>query len=360
MARNDMRPLVSVVIPTYNRAEYLSETIDSVLAQTYPNIEIIVVDDGSTDSTMQVMEKYAGKVNYQRKRNGGVASARNFGRRFVQGEYVALLDSDDICLPQRIALQVAAFDLLPEVVLCSSDFSAFDGTRLLEASHIATYYHAVSETPGGIAAIYPSQQVMDAGNIATNLPEAEAPVRLLSGSVYERLAWGNFIHPPTVMVRRSVLDAVGGFDEDIPLATEYDWIVRVCRAGRAAYLDVPLLLYRYSAEQLSSPAHTEQIALDSLKVLLKIRRDDPELYRRNRFRCQRRMGICYLHAANATLERDKLAAAGQLAKSAVHGVASILSMKVMVKLMLPHAILAWRRRHRPPAFATELHGRKHS
>jgi glycosyltransferase involved in cell wall biosynthesis len=339
-------PLVSVVIPTYNRAHYLPEAIDSVLAQSYPNVEIIVVDDGSTDHTAQVMERYIGKVTFQRKQNGGVASARNLGLQFAHGEFVAFLDSDDICLPQRIAAQIACFIQVPDAVICSSDFSAFNEGNVLEVSHIATYYRIVADTPGGLHAIYSSRQTLKNDGVLWSALGSDASIGILVGSVYEQLAWGNFIHPPTIMVRRAVIDAAGVFDESIPIATEHDWLLRVCRTGRAAYLDSPLILYRYSGEQLSSPKHTAQISLDSIATITALRRTDPELYRHHLLRFTRRIGTCYLNAANASLETNKVAASGHLFRSVIHGVFNLSSLKVIGKLVLPRKLLnCYRNRH---------------
>ena len=95
-------PKVSVVIPTYNRAHLICETIDSILAQTYKDYEIIVVDDGSTDNTQEVLKRYGDKVRYFYQQNQGQASAWNFAVRQSSGEYIALLDSDDLWLPQKL------------------------------------------------------------------------------------------------------------------------------------------------------------------------------------------------------------------------------------------------------------------
>jgi glycosyltransferase involved in cell wall biosynthesis len=323
-------PLVSVVIPTYNRAAFLPATLDSVLAQTYPAVEIVVIDDGSSDGTPGVLGRYAGRVRWRRKPNGGVASARNAGLEVARGDFIAFMDSDDLCLPDRIAAEVECFRRFPEIVLCSSDFSAFDETGPLEASHIASYYHAVSAAPGGVAALYPERGTLRVPGSGTVIP-------VLRGAVYEQLAWGNFIHPPTVMVPRRVAESAGGFDERIRIATEYDWLIRVCRAGPAAFLDAPLLRYRYSGDQLSAPRHAAQIQLDAIATLAKLRRDDPPFWRRHRARLRRRIGRAWLHAADAAVERDKRAAARQLATSLAHGTLALRSLRVALKILLPRA-----------------------
>lgn len=101
-------PLVSVLVPAYNRADTIAETLNSLILLSYPNLEIVVVDDGSTDATAQVVARYAGRVRYVRQVNGGLASARNRAQREAHGKYLAWLDADDIAEPERIALQVVA------------------------------------------------------------------------------------------------------------------------------------------------------------------------------------------------------------------------------------------------------------
>ena len=97
-----MKPKVSVVIPTYNSSQFIVETLESVFAQTYKDYEIIVVDDGSTDNTKEVLQPYTSRIKYIYKENGGPASARNVGIKSAQGEYIAFLDSDDRWLPEKL------------------------------------------------------------------------------------------------------------------------------------------------------------------------------------------------------------------------------------------------------------------
>lgn len=103
-------PKVSVVIPFYNNIEWLGEAVESVLAQTYNDFEIIVVNDGSKENTDSFLEKYKDKVNYFLKENGGAATARNLGIDKSQGEFIAFLDSDDLWLPEKLAVQVKAME----------------------------------------------------------------------------------------------------------------------------------------------------------------------------------------------------------------------------------------------------------
>ena len=124
--------LVSVIIPAYNREKTIRRAVDSALAQTYPSIEIIVVDDGSRDHTAEILLEYGEKLRLIRQKNGGASSARNTGIRAAQGEIIAFLDSDDAWLPHKISRQVALLDR-PELAhisccICNTELIFTDGT----------------------------------------------------------------------------------------------------------------------------------------------------------------------------------------------------------------------------------------
>jgi glycosyltransferase involved in cell wall biosynthesis len=107
---------VSVIIPTYNRAEYVTQAIESVLAQTYTDYEIIVVDDGSTDNTKDVLSPYIDRIRYIYQKNAGASAARNQGIKAAKGDWVAFLDSDDEWLPEKLAVQIRAVERNPQIV----------------------------------------------------------------------------------------------------------------------------------------------------------------------------------------------------------------------------------------------------
>ncbi|MFM6456289.1 MAG: glycosyltransferase family 2 protein, partial [Planktothrix sp.] len=119
-------PQVSVIIPVYNGERYISQAIDSVLSQTDSNYEIIIVDDGSTDNTHQIIQHYIEKcqdldlIRYIFQSNQGVAAARNQGIQIAKGEFIALLDQDDVFLPEKLAHQVAYFQTHPDVAIVNS------------------------------------------------------------------------------------------------------------------------------------------------------------------------------------------------------------------------------------------------
>jgi len=119
-------PLISVIIPTYNCASYIPDAIDSALCQTYKNIEIIVVDDGSTDNTAAVLKKYGKKITVHSQENRGLSAARNTGFKISKGQFICFLDSDDILLPEKFSLQMEAFEKNPDVDVFISGYIDVD------------------------------------------------------------------------------------------------------------------------------------------------------------------------------------------------------------------------------------------
>lgn len=119
------RSLISCIVPVFNGERYLGETLDSILAQTYLSLEIIVVDDGSTDGTAEVVAGYGNRVNYVWQANAGETAARNLGLNTAQGEFIAFLDADDLWHPEKLARQIARFQERPEIDLSFTRFQNF-------------------------------------------------------------------------------------------------------------------------------------------------------------------------------------------------------------------------------------------
>jgi glycosyltransferase involved in cell wall biosynthesis len=212
-------PLVSVVIPTYNRRPLLQLAIDNVLAQTYPAIELIVVDDGSTDDTAAMVEQYAGRLTYIKQANRGGTAARNTGIRAAAGEYLTFLDHDDLMLPTKIARQVRMLRARPAIGLVHCRWYAIDkdGVRLAK------------------------------------------PYVLPERNVLRNLVRGCFIWSGGPLIRRQCLDQVGLFDESI-WSSDWDMWVRMARAGvRFGCIQEPLGCYRILSESsMLDVARTEQ------------------------------------------------------------------------------------------------------
>jgi glycosyltransferase involved in cell wall biosynthesis len=210
-----MSDLVSVVVPTYNYGRYLGGALTSVLGQTHPHLEILVVDDGSTDNTPGVVAPFLAdrRVRYFRRPNGGPAAARNFGVDQARGSLVAFLDADDRWLPAKLEKQLACF-----------------------------------RAPAAPGLVYARRLLIDAEGWQLEYPQPE----LHRGWVLPRLFRDNFICFSSVVVRRELLVEAGGFDPDVEHAEDYDLLLRLTQRCRVDYVDEPLVLYRTGHGNLSS------------------------------------------------------------------------------------------------------------
>ncbi len=170
-----MNPLVSIIIPVYNGANYVAEAIDSALAQTYKNIEIIVINDGSPDNgeTEKVVLSYGDKVRYIAKENGGVSSALNRGIAEMKGEYFSWLSHDDIYLPEKIEKQVSLIENEKDIILCSGSLMHADGSPMPHRTKTLNkkltgrqlyYEHIHGYTLNGLGFLIPKSAFEKAGN----------------------------------------------------------------------------------------------------------------------------------------------------------------------------------------------------
>lgn len=193
-------PMVSVIIPTYNRAHFLHEAIDSVLAQTFGDFEIIVVDDGSTDETMDCVKSYGGRVHYVHQKNAGPSMARNRGIAAAQGRYVAFLDSDDFFYPDKLEKQVVLMEKDPSLAFTFTNYS--QGERPMEPRR---------------------------GWIRENL--------LDNSDIFSSLCRDGVVcYVVTVLARREELLAAGLFDPTMRAAEDYDLWLRLAHFKRGQYL----------------------------------------------------------------------------------------------------------------------------
>jgi glycosyltransferase involved in cell wall biosynthesis len=202
-----MMKTISVIIPTYNYARFLREAIDSALAQTHAPLEVIVVDDGSTDETAQVLAEYGAKIRPLWQENQGVAAARNTGLAAARGEYVTFLDSDDVWKPRKLERQIARFDADPALGLVHCGVETFDRDGRTLTTHL-----------GGME-----------GWVAADLLRLNREV-IIAGS--------------NIMVPRRVAEEIGGFDVRLPPSEDWDFYYRVATRYRFGYVAEPLVRYR--------------------------------------------------------------------------------------------------------------------
>lgn len=297
-----MSELVSVIIPTFNRAYCLARAIDSALAQTHHSLEILVSDDGSTDSTQAlIQQKYnrEPRLKYLYQENGGVSAARNLGLRAAQGDYIAFLDSDDVWQPWKLQLQVGCLQRLPAAGMVWTDMTAVDPEgHIRSPRYLRTMYDAYRWfTPEQLFS--ESHALADLG---LQLAEVESS-RVYLGDIYSPMIMGNLVHTSTVLLRRERFEKVQGFNETLALAGEdYDFHLRTCREGPVAFLDLPAIQYQVDgADRLSRFSY--QIAQNFLTtVTTALARD------RDRITLPRSMRNAVLAEAHCWVGEEQLAA----------------------------------------------------
>jgi len=197
--------LVSVIIPTFNRAAFVVQAVDSVLAQTYPHREIIVIDDGSTDHTAQALSAYKGRISYIVMQHRGPSAARNAGLQAARGEYLAFLDSDDLWLPEKLQRQLAFCRDKPAACLCqTAELWMRNGVRLPQ----------------------------------------KAKHRKHSGWIFEQCLPLCIVSPSAVIIPTAIFDRVGVFDESMQACEDYDLWLRMAARYPIYLIDEPLIIKR--------------------------------------------------------------------------------------------------------------------
>lgn len=227
---------LSVVIPTYNRSRLVCEAVESVLSQeTRRTLEIIVVDDGSTDNTAELLQRYSDRIQYIRQENSGVNAARNKAIRLTKGKLIALLDSDDVWLPFKTELQLDVLDRYPEAGFVFSNFYIWNGVDR-RADGLGTW-----EVEGK------SMRLSFTGTIDgrdLKLAEAHHDTRVSLSDIYELSLYRPVVLPSTAIFRRSLLESLEGFPEDNWMCGDWEFFARACKVSPAVYVDEETALNR--------------------------------------------------------------------------------------------------------------------
>jgi len=206
--------LVSIIVPSYNMARFLPDAVNSALAQTYPNIEIQIVDDGSTDDTPKVVRRWEGdaRVRVHRQANGGLSNARNQGIALSRGEFIALLDADDVWKPEKLALQIPVFKGRPEVGVVYSDWERMD---------------------------------------IEGRPVRKAPTVMHRGKISGTLLIENFIGASTAVVRRECFERHGGFNVALRTGEDYEMWLRLSVHWSFDFVPESTMRYRTWSGQMT-------------------------------------------------------------------------------------------------------------
>jgi glycosyltransferase involved in cell wall biosynthesis len=205
-------PLASVIIPTYNRAELICKTINNIFQQTYSNLELIIVDDGSTDDTRSKLQRYGDRIRVVTQNNSGPAVARNHGVRVARGEIIAFQDSDDLWKPTKLERQVALLQKDRSIPCCLCNVVL----RVVNGREFTSFDDSL---------VFPQHEE----GIWLNAPEV--------------LATRFVLFNQAVAIRREAWEKVGGFDESLKYLEDYDLPLRLSLEGPWAFIREPLVMY---------------------------------------------------------------------------------------------------------------------
>jgi len=267
-ARRPGDPIVSVVIPTYNRAHVLTRAIQSVLNQTYQDFEIIVVDDHSTDNTEEVVKSFNDpRIRYIRhEENRGAAAARNTGIMVAKGEFIAFQDSDDEWLPEKLEKQMQVFE------------SA--------SAKVGVVYTAMLRVQGRERIYIPSSKVKRKG-----------------GYIHDNLLEGNFVGTPTAVVKRECLKLSGVFDERLPRLQDWELFIRISKAYEFKCVDEPLVVSHSTPDSISANQAT---LIEALILILEKHSEDFRKDRRRLAKWQYSIGNLSCQSGRMDQGRDYL------------------------------------------------------
>jgi glycosyltransferase involved in cell wall biosynthesis len=244
---------VSVVMPTYNRGYIVAEALKSVLSQTYQEFEILVIDDGSTDDTAEIVEGLSdSRIRYIRlEKNVGVAAATNKGLREANGEFISFLDSDDLWKPNKLEWNVTYLDSHPEIQAVFSDLEKFDGD---------TYCSSFMRTTPFFSKLLATE----------SYPEGIAlPQRFMYLCLLQEVP----VKTPTVTIRREAVQQTGEFNEASPSGQDWEFFLRLSRFACFGYIDRPLAVVRV----LGDATHRVNAERDKLFLLEVLRQETGHL-----------------------------------------------------------------------------------
>lgn len=292
-------PQVTVVIPAYNAERYIGETLASVHEQTLRDVEVLVVDDGSTDGTLPEVERFAGKLDLTivRQANAGPSAARNIGIRRARGRFCALLDADDLMLPELLATQVALLEASPDLGLVLTNVMTFDERGIVHPMRWNFSGHR-------------------------------------DDTVLDRLLVDNFVTTSAVMAPTQCLLEAGLFSEDRDVAEDYELWLRMAVRWKVGIIDRSLVRYRYRHGSLS---HDKLFSMRSaLEVIEAFWREHPDYLRRHPQVYHRSLGRHLANAGAAALaEGQRGVALAYTVKSLAHAPGKLTAWKGLAKTLLP-------------------------
>ena len=266
-----MSSSVSVIIPTYNRLNLLREAIESVRRQTIQDIEIVVVDDGSDESVSDRISAHGGKMRFARQENRGLNAARNVGLGMACGDFIALLDDDDLWLPFKTELQLAVMDRFPEAAFVFSDFTIFDEKGIKALKGLSTWNDFPASWRVGLEY---SQSGREMG--LPSAPDGE-DYRIFLGKIYHPLLYEPYVLPSTALVRRRAIQGDAPFPEDNIHCGDWQFFAELTRNAPCVFVSLPTAMNRSHGDAVRLTRKSPRIrTLDRLKMISQVWRSDRE------------------------------------------------------------------------------------
>lgn len=260
--------MVSVIITTYNYAHMLAESIDSVLDQDFDDAELIVVDDGSTDDTADVVARYGDRVRYVRQEHAGIAVARNTGIAAARGDLIAFQDADDVWAPNTLGLRVSAMERHPELGMVFGDAAVVRDGEVLFPSFLAE-----REALRGLSVV-----------------REEDDLCVIAESAFPALLRERFIPIPSITIPKRRFEEVGPWDPSAEGVEDYEFYLRLCKRFRIGYIDRVLVTCRIHGANVSCDVGAQ----NGRRIeLLRRFENDPDLSLRGKRALRRRIsGLC--------------------------------------------------------------------
>ena len=293
---------VSVIIPTFCRSPLLCEAIDSVLRQDVDGLELLVIDDGSTDDTEACVRSYGNPVHYIHQENQGLGSARNRGLSLAKGKYVAFLDDDDWWMPGKLKLQYDILEKLPDISGVFTNFSIYKAQDDILKGGIRTWFDSDVDWTNIVGTSTTLRDLLDKEN--TLNPTAYV------GSIYEESLDQYFVLPSTALVRRRSIPDTLRFPLHDPICGDWEFFARLSRTAPLCFLDLDTTFNRSHADEFrltrTKMIHQMEMRVDFLE---RVYMSDQTFYSNNRLlvdsvRMDRLVEICKLQL----LESDRSSA----------------------------------------------------
>lgn len=317
---------VSVIIPTYNRSALACKTVESALAQSMEDVEIIVVDDGSTDDTPQKMAAFGDRIHYVRQQNGGVNNARNHALRLARGEYIATLDNDDLWKPHKLALQARVLDQFTEVAYTFSNFSIYRSDSDITENGMRTWFDSAIDWKT-FYADFRSVSILGDDEAIRSTGDS----LLYFGDLYHASLSHYYVLPSTAMFRRSMMYDDIRFIEHDPICGDWDFFARMSKRHPVAYLDYDTTYNRSHGNEyrLTRTAWSRQLAF-RIDMIERLYMQDQAFYSRYRSEVDA-VYLGYMRALtrHQLMEGNHRAARDTLAKYRSHSGGVDLSYLIM-------------------------------